>query len=91
VVAAKLAAAAVTGLVMALLSSASVLAARVAGLAAAVALFAVLGVGLAALLGNQVAAVVGQLWWSQGAERLLLGPVGQPGLERWLPMGRPPR
>ena len=40
---------------------------RVAGLAVAVALFAVLGVGLAALLRNQVAAVVvGLLWWSQG-------------------------
>jgi ABC-2 type transport system permease protein len=109
VVAAKLAAAAITGLAMALLSSAAVLAvglpwlrakgievavadagvaARVAGLAAAVALFAVLGVGLAALLRNQVAAViVGLLWWSQGVERLLLGLVRQPELERWLPMG----
>jgi ABC-2 type transport system permease protein len=108
VVAAKLAAAAVTGLVMALLSSAAVLAvglpwlrakgievavadaglaARVAGLAVAVALFAVLGVGLAALLRNQVAAViVGLLWWSQG-ERLLLALLRLPDLERWLPMG----
>ena len=90
VVAAKLAAAAVTGLAMALVASAAVLAvglpwlrakgievavadaglaARVAGLAVAVALFAVLGVGLAALLRNQVAAViVGLLWWSQGVE-----------------------
>jgi ABC-2 type transport system permease protein len=108
VVAAKLAAAAIAGLAMALLSSAAVLAvglpwlrakgievavadpglaARVAGLAVAVALFAVLGVGLAALLRNQVAAViVGLLWWSQG-ERLLLALVRQPELERWLPMG----
>jgi ABC-2 type transport system permease protein len=104
VVAAKLVAAAITGLVMALVSSAAVLAvglpwlrakgvevavadagaaARVAGLAVAVALFAVLGAGLAALLRNQVAAViVGLLWWSQGIERLLLGLVHQPGLER---------
>ena len=109
VVAAKLAAAAVAGLAMALLSSAAVLAvglpwlrakgvevaatdpglaARVAGLAAAVALFAVLGVGLAALLRNQVAAViVGLLWWTQMIEQLLVGVLHQPGLERWLPMG----
>jgi hypothetical protein len=48
----------------------------------------VLGVGLAALLRNQVAAViVGLLWWWQGIERLLLALVRQPDLERWLPMG----
>ena len=109
VVAAKLAAAGLTGLAMALASSAAVLAvglpwlrakgievaladpglaARVAGLAAAVALFAVLGTGLAALLRNQAAAlVVGLLWWSQGVERVLTGILHQPGLERWLPMG----
>ena len=109
VVAAKLAAAAVTGLAMSLASSAVVLAvglpwlrakgievavadpgvaARVAGLAAAVALYAVLGTGLGALLRNQVAAVVvGLLWWSQGVERVLTGILHQPGLERWLPMG----
>jgi ABC-2 type transport system permease protein len=109
VVAAKLAAAAVTGLAMSLASSAAVLAvglpwlrakgievavadpgvaARVAGLAAAVALYAVLGTGLGALLRNQVAAVVvGLLWWSQGVERVLTGILHQPGLERWLPMG----
>jgi hypothetical protein len=64
------------------------LAARVAGLAVAVALFAVLGVGLAALLRNQMAAViVGLLWWTQMIERLLVGVPHQPGLERWLPMG----
>jgi ABC-2 type transport system permease protein len=109
VVAAKLAAAAVTGLVMSLAASAAVLAvglpwlrakgievavadpevaARVAGLAVAVALYAVLGTGLGALLRNQVAAVVvGLLWWSQGVERVLTGILHQPGLERWLPMG----
>ena len=109
VVAAKLAAAAVTGLAMSLASSAVVLAvglpwlrakgievaiadpgvaARVAGLAAAVALYTVLGTGLGALLRNQVAAVVvGLLWWSQGVERVLTGILHQPGLERWLPMG----
>ena len=109
VVAAKLAAAAVTGLAMSLASSAAVLAvglpwlrakgievavadpgvaARVAGLAAAVALYAVLGTGLGALLRNQVAAVVvGLLWWSQGVERVLTGILHQPGLERWLPKG----
>ena len=109
VVAAKLAAAGLTGLAMALVSSAAVLAvglpwlrakgvelaladpglaARVAGLAAAVALFAVLGTGLAALLRNQAAAlVVGLLWWSQGFEQALTGILHQPGLERWLPMG----
>ena len=109
VVAAKLAAAAVTGLAMSLASSAAVLAvglpwlrakgievavadpgvaARVAGLAAAVALYAVLGTGLGALLRNQVAAVVvGLLWWSQGVERVLTGILHQPGLERWLPLG----
>jgi ABC-2 type transport system permease protein len=109
VVAAKLAAAAVTGLAMSLASSAAVLAvglpwlrakgievavadpgvaARVAGLAVAVALYGVLGTGLGALLRNQVAAVVvGLLWWSQGVERVLTGILHQPGLERWLPMG----
>jgi ABC-2 type transport system permease protein len=109
VVAAKLAAAAVTGLAMSLASSAAVLAvglpwlrakgievavadpgvaARVAGLAVAVALYAVLGTGLGALLRNQVAAVVvGLLWWSQGVEGVLTGILHQPGLERWLPTG----
>jgi ABC-2 type transport system permease protein len=98
-----------TGLAMALASSAAVLAVglpwlrakgievaladpgvagRVAGLAVAVGLFAVLGTGLAALLRNQVAVlVVGLLWWSQGVERVLTGILHQPGLERWLPMG----
>jgi len=63
-------------------------AARVAGLAVAVALYAVLGTGLGALLRNQVAAVVvGLLWWTQGVERVLTGILHQPGLERWLPKG----
>ena len=109
VVAAKLAAAAATGLAMALVASAAVFAvglpwlqakgievtvadagllARVVGLVVAVALFAVLGVGLAALLRNQVAAViVGLLWWSQGVEGFLVALLHQPGLERWLPRG----
>ena len=63
-------------------------AARVAGLAVAVALYAVLGTGLGALLRNQVAAVVvGLLWWTQVVERVLTGILHQPGLERWLPKG----
>jgi ABC-2 type transport system permease protein len=109
VVAAKLAAAATTGLAMALAASVAVFAvglpwlrakgievtvadaglwARAAGLAAAAALYAVVGVGLAAVLRNQVAAViVGLLWWSQGVERLLAAVLRQPALERWLPLG----
>ena len=48
----------------------------------------VLGTGLAALLRNQVAAlIVGLLRWSQGVEQILAGLLKQPGLERWLPMG----
>ena len=47
-----------------------------------------MGSGSAALLRNQVAAViVGLLWWSQGVERILVAVLGQPGLERWLPLG----
>jgi ABC-2 type transport system permease protein len=64
------------------------LAARVAGLAAAVALHAVLGTGLGALLGNQFAAViVGLLWWQGGVEDLAVGLLRRPGLDRWLPDG----
>ena len=64
------------------------LAARVAGLAAAVALHAVLGTGLGALLRNQFAAVVaGLLLWQGGVEDLLAGLLGRPGLARWLPEG----
>jgi ABC-2 type transport system permease protein len=59
-----------------------------AGLAAAVSLHAVLGTGLGALLGNQVAAVVvGLLWWQGGVEDLVVGVLRQPGLGRWLPDG----
>jgi ABC-2 type transport system permease protein len=64
------------------------LGARVAGLAAAVALSAVLGAGLGALLRNQFAAViVGLLWWQGGIEELVVGLLRRPGLERWLPDG----
>jgi hypothetical protein len=64
------------------------LAARVAGLAAAVALHAVLGTGLGALLGNQFAAVVaGLLLWQGLVEDLLVGVLGRPGLAHWLPEG----
>ena len=109
VVAAKLIAATVAGLAIALVAAAVVLAialpwlpakgvhatvadsglgARVAGLAAAVALSAVLGAGLGALLRNQFAAViVGLLWWQGGIEELVVGLLRRPGLERWLPDG----
>ena len=109
VVAAKLAAAAVAGLAMALVAATVALAvglvwlpakgievgvadaglaARVAGLAAAVALHGVLGTGLGALLRNQFAAVVaGLLLWQGGVEDLLAGLLGRPGLARWLPEG----
>jgi ABC-2 type transport system permease protein len=64
------------------------LAARLAGLAAAVALSAVLGTALGALLRNQFAAViVGLLWWQGGIEELVVGLLRRPGLERWLPDG----
>jgi ABC-2 type transport system permease protein len=64
------------------------LAARVAGLAAAVALYAVLGTGLGALLGNQFAALVaGLLLWQGLVEDLVVGVLGRPGLGRWLPHG----
>jgi len=64
------------------------LATRLAGLWAAVALYAVVGVALGALLRNQVAAVVvGLLWWQGGVEELVVGVLRRPGLERWLPEG----
>ena len=64
------------------------LAARVGGLAAAVALFAVLGTGLGALFRNQFAAVVaGLLLWQGGLEDMVVGVLGRPGLGRWLPNG----
>jgi len=64
------------------------LAARVGGLAAAVALSGVLGTGLGALFRNQFAAVVaGLLLWQGGVEDLVVGVLGRPGLGRWLPQG----
>jgi ABC-2 type transport system permease protein len=108
VVAAKLAAAALAGLAMALVATAVGLAIglpwlhakgigagladpglglRVAGLAAAVALYAVLGTGLGALVGNQFAAVVVGLLWLHGVEAILVGMLHRPGLGRWLPEG----
>jgi len=109
VVAAKLAAAAVAGLAMALAAAVVVLAvalpwlsakgvdapladaglaARVGGLAAVVALHAVLGTGLGAVLRNQFAAVVaGLLLWQGTVEDLVVGVLGRPGLGRWLPSG----
>ena len=64
------------------------LAARVAGLAAAVALHGVLGTGLGAVARNQFAAVVaGLLVWQGGVEDLVVGVLGRPGLGRWLPEG----
>ena len=73
VVAAKLAAAAVAGLAMALVAAAAVVA-----------------VGLPWLRAKCIevaAVVVGLLWWSQGVQRILVGLLHQPGLERWLPLG----
>ena len=109
VVAAKLAASALAGLVLALVAAAVVLAialpwlpakavdvpvadprlaTRVAGLAAAVSLHAVLGTGLGAVLRNQFAAVVaGLLLWQGGIEDVVVGLLGRPGLARWLPEG----
>jgi ABC-2 type transport system permease protein len=109
VMAAKLVAAVVAGLAIALVAAAVVLAialpwlpakgvhvsvadpglaARLAGLAAAVALSAVLGTALGALFRNQFAAViVGLLWWQGGIEELVVGQLRRPGLERWLPDG----
>jgi ABC-2 type transport system permease protein len=101
VVAAKLGAAAVAGLAMALavglvwLPAKGIevgvadagLAVRVAGLAAAVALYAVLGTGLGAVLRNQFAAVIVGLLWLHGVEAVVVGLLHRPGLGRWLPEG----
>jgi ABC-2 type transport system permease protein len=108
VVAAKLVAAAVAGLVIAVVATAVVLAialpwlpakgadvtvdlglaGRLAGLAAAVALYAVLGTGLGAVFRNQFAAVIaGLLWWQGGLEDLVVGVLHRPALGRWLPEG----
>jgi ABC-2 type transport system permease protein len=108
VVAAKLGAAAVAGLAMALVAATVALAVglvwlpakgievgvadaglavRVAGLAAAVALYAVFGTGLGAVLRNQFAAVIVGLLWLHGVEALVVGLLHRPGLGRWLPEG----
>ncbi|HEU4399638.1 MAG TPA: hypothetical protein VFU54_17595 [Actinomycetota bacterium] len=59
---------------------------RLLGLAAIVALHAVLGVGLAALVRNQVAAVVAGLVWMR-VEGMIPDLLHRPGLGRWLPEG----
>ena len=60
---------------------------RVAGLAAAVALYAVLGTGLGAVFRNQFAALVVGLLWLHGVEAVVVGMLHRPGLGRWLPEG----
>jgi ABC-2 type transport system permease protein len=60
--------------------------ARLLGLAATSALHAVLGVGLAALIRNQIVAVAAGLLWMR-VEDLLPAVLNRPGLGRWLPEG----
>jgi ABC-2 type transport system permease protein len=60
--------------------------ARLLGLAATSALHAVLGVGLAALVRNQLVAVAAGLLWMR-VEELLPAVLHRPGLGRWLPEG----
>jgi ABC-type transport system involved in multi-copper enzyme maturation permease subunit len=60
--------------------------ARLLGLAANSALHAVLGIGLAALIRNQVVAVAAGLLWMR-VEDLLPAVLNRPGLGRWLPEG----
>jgi ABC-2 type transport system permease protein len=60
--------------------------ARLLGLAATSALHAVLGVGLAALIRNQVVAVAAGLLWMR-VEDSLPAVLNRPGLGRWLPEG----
>jgi ABC-type transport system involved in multi-copper enzyme maturation permease subunit len=60
--------------------------ARLLGLAATSALHAVLGVGLAALIRNQLVAVAAGLLWMR-VEELLPAVLNRPGLGRWLPEG----
>jgi hypothetical protein len=68
------------------------LAARVAGLAAAVAIYGVLGTGLGALLGNQFAAVVaGLLLWQGGSRTWSPGSWAGPAWRTGCPRGRPRR
>ena len=59
---------------------------RLLGLAATSALHAVLGIGLAALVRNQVVAVAAGLLWMR-VEDMLPAVVHRPGLGRWLPEG----
>jgi ABC-2 type transport system permease protein len=63
------------------------LGARLLGLVATTALHTVLGVGLGALLRNQVVAVAGGLLWMQVVEGLLVGTLRLSDLGRWLPNG----
>jgi ABC-2 type transport system permease protein len=60
--------------------------ARLLGLAATSALHAVLGIGLAALVRNQLVAVAAGLLWMR-VEELLPAVLHRPGLGRWLPEG----
>jgi ABC-2 type transport system permease protein len=60
--------------------------ARLLGLAATSALHAVLGVGLAALVRNQVVAMVAGLLWMR-VEGMAPDVLRRPGLGRWLPEG----
>jgi ABC-2 type transport system permease protein len=60
--------------------------ARLLGLAATSALHAVLGIGLAALIRNQLVAVAAGLLWMR-VEDLLPAVLHRPGLGRWLPEG----
>jgi ABC-2 type transport system permease protein len=61
-------------------------ASRLLGLAATSALHAVLGIGLAALVRNQVVAVAAGLLWMR-VEGLIPAVLHRPGLGRWLPEG----
>jgi ABC-2 type transport system permease protein len=107
VVAAKLAAGALVGLVVGVASTVVVLAVglpwlaakgvpiqlssaagqTVAGVLAAAALSGLLGVAVAALVRNQVAAVVGALLWFLVIEGVLLVVLRVPTLPKWLPGG----
>lgn len=107
VVAAKMAAGALVGLVFAAATTTMVLAVglpwlaakgvpirftgavgqQVAGVLAAAALSGLLGVAVAALVRNQVAAVVGALLWFLVVEGILPAVLGAPTLPRWLPGG----
>jgi ABC-2 type transport system permease protein len=107
VVAAKLAAGILVGLVFAATSTVAVLAVglpwlaakgvpiqldsgfgqKVAGVLAAAALSGLLGVAVAALVRNQVAAVVGALLWFLVIEGILPAVLRAPTLPRWLPGG----